>query len=245
MRPLIIALQCLFLTACSSAAEPQRANASTNLVQGIAAYNRGDFQVAYKLLRAAADRGEPEAMVNLGYMYARGHGTASDPAFALQLYRRAADAGDAEAMNAVGFRYNFAPIPDLDQAIHWYCLAVLHGNSRAMNNLGLLVARGQGVLRNQAEARNLWRQAAQRGNVNAQTNLALDLMRAPTQAERLEGLKTLRDAAMHGGMAAQNYLWSRGDYEPMPPASFSELTMRLEPHDPAPGTSSVCAKIVS
>ena len=113
-----------FLAAVLSAQAEIRPAPSADLRTGIDAYNKGDFETA-EHLRAAADRGEPEAMVNLGYLYARGHGVRRDPALAFELYRRAADLGDAEGMNAVGYRYNFALTPDLDQAIRWYCRAIL------------------------------------------------------------------------------------------------------------------------
>lgn len=89
MRCFSLALLLSLAILAHSRAEQLRPQPSPELVNGIDAYNRGDFAMARNLLQAAADRGEPEAMVNLGYMYARGHGVRSDPAYALDLYRRA------------------------------------------------------------------------------------------------------------------------------------------------------------
>ena len=36
------------------------------------AYNTGDINTAYRLLKQEADKGDAEAQVNLGYLYARG-----------------------------------------------------------------------------------------------------------------------------------------------------------------------------
>lgn len=247
MRFLARVLLSLIATGTSLQAEQQHAGPSTDLVNGIDAYNGGNFEAARKALQSAVDRGEPEAMVNLGYMYARGHGVRSDPIYALELYRRAAETGDGEGMNAVGYRYNFAPKPDLPKAIHWYCLAVFRGNLRAMNNLALLSYLGQGVKQDRNEARYLWRQAAVRGNINAKTNLGMDLASDATvsQAERRTGYEMLRDAALHGGVLAQEILRKNGDNEPFPPGTVNDLTMKLEPRNPLPGSCHVCGDLVS
>jgi Flp pilus assembly protein TadD len=200
MRSILSLFLWLSITALYQHAEAQQVSPSADLVNGIEAYNKGDFESARKPLQAAVDRGEPEAMVNLGYMYARGHGVRSDPAYALQLYRRAADSGDGEGMNAVGYRYNFAPKPDLDQAIHWYRMAVFRGNPRAMNNVAILFYNGQGVGQDRGEARTLWRQAVERGSLNAKTNLGQDVASDATlsAAERLAGRRTARKRTCSG-----------------------------------------------
>ena len=207
----------------------------------------GDYPTARAALQAATDRAEPEAMVNLGYMYARGHGVPADPAQALALYRRAAAAGDAEAMNAVGYRYNFAAKPDLTQAIHWYCQAVIRGNPRAMNNLAILFLRGQGVPQDRDEARNLWRQAVRNGSLNAAANLGIDLASdtALPAVERQAGLDMLRATAQRGSAFAQSVLRRNGDTEPFPAPSETELTMKLEPRNPTRGQSYVCSRDIS
>ena len=186
-------------------------------------------------------------MVNLGYMYARGHGVRSDPAYALDLYHRAADAGDAEGMNAVGYRYNYATEPDFPKAIHWYCLAVARGNSRAMNNLALLFYNGQGVPPDRDEALRLWRLSAARGDLNAEANVGVQLATDATlpQDERQAGIEMLRDAAHQGDKFAQDLLRQNGDTETFPPATFSALTLRLEPRNPLPGSSGACGDLIS
>lgn len=247
MRLLVFLLVWLLAAGFPVKADRPKDSASADLISGINAYNKNDFASALKFLQAAADRGEPEAMVNLGYMYARGHGVASDPAFALRLYQRAAEAGDAEGMNAVGYRYNFAHPPDLDNAIRWYCRAVLGGNPRAMNNAALLFYKGQGVSEDRGEARSLWRQAAERGSLNAQANLGVDLSSDVSLliTERLKGTQMLRDAAFQGSAFAQDILRKNGDHEAFPPATVYDLTMKLEPRDPKPGSSHLCGALIS
>ncbi|MFO1023708.1 MAG: tetratricopeptide repeat protein [Acetobacteraceae bacterium] len=220
---------------------------SADLVAGIKAYNEGNIGTALSRLKAAADRGEAEAMVNLGYIYARGQAGVADPARALTLYRKAAALGDGEGMNAVGYRLDHADPPDLPGAIAWYCRAVLKGNQRAMNNLALLAYAGRGTPRDRAEARLLWRQASERGNLQARASLGADLASDASlnPTERQQGYDMLRDAAMNGGAHAQELLRRAGSTERFPPPTVSPMTMQLEPRNVPPGTSNLCGRVLS
>ena len=64
---------------------------------GIAAYNAGDHANAYRLLKSAADLGDSDAEVNLGYMYARGEAVKENQAEAIRLYRLSAEREIARA----------------------------------------------------------------------------------------------------------------------------------------------------
>ncbi len=248
--PPVLRLPVLLLVALLLAARPtsaQPAVPSADLVLGIAAYNKGDFAGAFRLLNAAAASGEAEAMVNLGYLYARGQGVRADSAFALQLYRRAAEAGDPEGMNAVGFRYNFAAPPDYPNAIRWYCRAILRGNPRAMNNAAILFFNGQGIPRDRDEARSLWAQSAKLGHLNGMSNLGADIAGDATMpdAERAAGRLMVRRAAEQGSALAQDILRRWGDSGPFPPAFDASLAMKIEPRDPPPGASIACESLIS
>jgi TPR repeat protein len=218
-----------------------------DLVAGIDAYNGGDYGTAAHRLQSASDQGNAEAMVNLGYLYARGQGVVSNPDYALLLYQRAAALGDAEGMNAIGYRLNFATPPDLHAAIEWYCRALALGNPRAMNNLALLVYNGRGVPPDRAEARNLWRQSSALGHLNARANLGLDLASDATlpEQQRQQGYAMLRDAALRGSAVAQDILRRSGDTEAFPPPTVTALTMRLEPRGVPPGSSNLCGRPIS
>jgi uncharacterized protein len=255
----------MFAAGCASRTQPRRRFAATliwlavllapgaaqqpsaELAQAMAAYDGGDVATALTLLRQAVDRGEAEAMVNLGYLYARGQGVARDPAAALALYRRAAAMGDGEGMNAVGFRAYYAQPPDVQGAIHWWCLAIQRGNSRAMANLAGLYAVGQGVPRDPAEARDLWQQSAARGDVGAAAVLGQDLAADATLpvAVRQHGMALLQQAARQGNARAQAVLRKAGDNEEFPPGFDTSLLMRPEPHDGRPGHSRACGELMS
>ena len=60
-----------------------------------AAYAKGDYATALRLLRPLADQGDAVAQYNLGVMHANGHGVPQNYAEAAKWYRLAADQGDA------------------------------------------------------------------------------------------------------------------------------------------------------
>jgi uncharacterized protein len=213
---------------------------------GIDAYNRGDFTAAYRLLRAAADAGDSDAQVNLGYLYARGHGVAQDHQEAMRLYLLSAKQGNAEGMNAIGFKHWFGsgvPI-DLPRAVHWFCRAAVSGDPRGLNNLGIMYYQGKGVDRELAEARNLWRQSAERGNPNAMFNLGQSLYREEPQDKGLAADLLLR-AAQRGHGGAQKYVRHLGYTGPLPPAVDTEREMRRALRDLPPGKVRDCGYFAS
>ena len=96
------------------------------VIAGIEAYNRADFATAFRLLKSAADAGDSDGQVNLGYLYARGHGVKENQREALRLYLLSARQNNPEGMNAVGYKYWFGTgiDPDIKQAVHW--LSLIH-----------------------------------------------------------------------------------------------------------------------
>ena len=122
--------------------------------------------------------------MNLGYLFARGQGVWASQQEALRLYNLSAAQGDGEGMNAVGYKYQFGTgvAQDLGLAVRWYCKAVEAGNARGMNNLASL-SNGLGVPKDEEQARDLWRQSAALGHVNAMANLAFSYLQSEN-AER-------------------------------------------------------------
>lgn len=239
MTGVVRAAALLAMAVLLSAAAP-----NPDLVAGIDAYNTGRYAEAFRLLRAAADHGDAQAKVNLGYLYVRGQGVLPSRAEALRLYRAAADQGDGEAMNALGYNYqhgNSIIAPDIGAAVDWYCRAVQAGNPRAMNNLALLFSQGLGVPRDEAEARSLWRQSADAGHSNGMVNLGLSLLRQNDAA----GLPWLRRAAGMGNGAAQQVLGRLGEHGAWPRPFDDGARMALEPSDLPAGQSRYCRPLVS
>ena len=61
----------------------------------VAAYDRGDYAQALKILRPLATQGNAGAQYNIGFMYASGQGVTQDYKEAVKWYRLAAAQGDA------------------------------------------------------------------------------------------------------------------------------------------------------
>jgi TPR repeat protein len=216
------------------------------VLAGIDAYNRGDQATAFRLLKAAADAGDSDAQVNLGYMYARGHGTAQNHVEAMRLYMLSAKKGNPEGMNAVGFKYRHGSGVDIDlpRAVHWFCRAAVLGDPRGLNNLAIMYLEGQGVERDLAEARRLWEQAAERGNPNAMANLGNSLYFVePT--DRALGLEMMIKAAKAGHPGAQTFVRRLGVNEPLPPPIDTGLDMRPARRDLLAGKVRDCGVFVS
>ena len=220
---------------------------SVTALQGMEAHNRGDIATAYLLLQRAASAGDPEAQVNLGYLYARGQGVTQDQAAALRLYQAAAAQGDSEGMNAVGYKYEFGTgvQPDIQWAIHWYCRAVVLGNPRALNNLGRVVFNGKGLPKDVFEARRLWQQAAKLGKSNAMFNLGLSYLDVPEDMRDRPLAETwLGRAAAQGQPSAQKWLRDHGYKGPLPPAA-NEAALMIPAPTGASGHSKVCGELIS
>ena len=75
------------------------------LEDGSAAYVKGDYVTANRLLRPIAEQGVALAQLILGVMYADGLGVPQDYAAAAAWYRKAADQGHAAAQFNLGFMY--------------------------------------------------------------------------------------------------------------------------------------------
>lgn len=238
------ALLCLLLLTAPAAAF----DATPGVVAAVQAYNHGDVTTAFSLLSIEAARGNSDAEVNLGYMYARGQGVAPDQSAALRLYRLSAAQGNGEGMNAVGYKYQFGTgvTPNIQTAIDWYCRAIARGNPRALNNLAIMYNSGIGVSRDIVTARDLWRQSADRGHANAAYNIGASLLAAPAASDDArQGLLWLQHAAMAGQATAQRQLRALGYGGPLPAPFDSAAAMTILPNDIAPGRAPVCGAPVS
>jgi uncharacterized protein len=150
-------------------------------------------------------------------------------------------------MNAVGYKYQFGTgvAPDLGLAVHWYCKAVQAGNARGMNNLAILLSNGWRAPKDEEQARDLWRQSAALGHINAMANLAFSYLQSEN-AERdpSKGLMWMGRAAEGGHQTAQAYLRSQGDTGPLPALLDQPAKMVPWARGP-PGRARVCRDLIS
>ena len=91
-----------------------------------AAYARGDYPTAFRLLKPMAEQGHAEAQYNLGSMYAEGRGVPQDYGEATKWFRKAAEQGNAMAQyNLGGMYFRGQGVPrDFVLAHMWFNLSV-------------------------------------------------------------------------------------------------------------------------
>lgn len=104
------------------------------LEDAVAADNRGDYATALQLYQPLADKGDPTAQTNVGFIYANGQGVPQNYAEAVKWFRLAADQGSAYAQLNLGVMYaNGQGVPqDYVAAYKWFSLSATQGNTEAV-----------------------------------------------------------------------------------------------------------------
>jgi uncharacterized protein len=125
----------------------ESAAAAGPVEEGNAAYQRGDYRTAVKLLQPLVDQGNADAQDILAVMYYVGQGVPQSRAEAIRLYRLAAEQGNAHAQDALGFAYQngVGVQQDIGEAAKWFGKSADQGNIDAQFNLGELYELGSGV----------------------------------------------------------------------------------------------------
>jgi TPR repeat protein len=100
----------------------------------IAAYDRGDYATAVRLLRPLAEQGNAQAQNGLGAMYYNGKGVTQDFKEAVKWYRLAAVQGYASAQLNLGAMYyeGQGVAEDFIRAYMWLNIAAAKGNANAV-----------------------------------------------------------------------------------------------------------------
>jgi TPR repeat protein len=145
MRALLILFLLLSLTAPAAAGQFEDA---------AAAYQRGDYESAFRLLQPLAEQGDADAQFVLGVMYDNGEGVPQDYVEAAKWYRRAAEQGYAAAQFSLGTMYLYpndygvlyGVLQDYAEAARWYRLAAEQGYDSAQTQLGFMYDRGRGIM---------------------------------------------------------------------------------------------------
>ena len=177
-------------------------------------YDFGDgvpqnYPEAVTWYRKAAEKGDAEAMYNLGGLYNRGQGVPQDYQQAAQWYRQAAEKGDGDAMYNLGVFYSNGQgvARDYQQATQWYRQAAEKGDAGAMYNLGGAYFDGRGVPRDYGQAVYWYRQAAEKGHPLALSNLGACYYNGFGVAQdRKRGIRLTIEAARAGCEKAQENL---------------------------------------
>ena len=88
-------------------------------------------------LLKAADQGESNAQLTLGYCYDQGRGVGQDYKTALSWYRKAAEQGYDKAQYNIGVFYDNGTgvSKDIDKAVEWYRKAAAQGHEGTKKRL--------------------------------------------------------------------------------------------------------------
>ena len=112
---------CLLLMACGSDIDAKTA------------FDKGDYETAFKLWKPLADKGDAEAQNYLGILYYLGFGVNRDYSKAVQWYEKAARAGNPDAQRNYGDMLHFGRGIKKSNylAYKWYFAASQQGNAGA------------------------------------------------------------------------------------------------------------------
>jgi hypothetical protein len=136
---------------------------------GVKAVERGDYSAALREFKAAAERGDAQAQVNLGNLYMKGLGVEQDYAAAGRWYRQAAEHGDSLGQSKLGILhyYGLGVDKNTDEAARWFLKAAEQGEPGAASVLGSMYAEGEGVIRDNMKAYYWYTLAADGGQPDA------------------------------------------------------------------------------
>jgi TPR repeat protein len=111
-----------------------------------------DHQKAASLFSKAAAGGDLKALYHFGMLQIEGRGVKSAHAEGIDAVRRAATGGIAEAQLAVSIWYRdgaFGQKQDDKKALEWAMKAAKQGHTHPQHNVGVVLAEGAGVAKNQ------------------------------------------------------------------------------------------------
>jgi TPR repeat protein len=170
MHKIFPAFTIALLALCICVAVPAQARSAAEIAatfdSGVAAYDAGDYQKAFKIwwdLRYE----DLAAMRNLGMMLRKGQGTARDPKQAEEIYLRAAEAGLPTAQADLADMYLKGELgpPDLARALPLLQAAAAANHPVAQYQLGQFYETGAPPLvpKDLETARQLYASAAKHG----------------------------------------------------------------------------------
>lgn len=121
---------------------------ATTLEEARQASERGDYKAALEILRTLAEKGDPDALANIGNMYAFGRGVEKNLSIAASYWKRAAEKGVGTAIGNIAILYKTGQggLPKDDAlAAAWYKRAAEHRHVPSMITLSSLYMLGEGI----------------------------------------------------------------------------------------------------
>ena len=128
---------------------------------------------AFKWCREAAEAGNPDGMMQLGFCYAGGWGVGKDYEEARRWYQKAAELNNSKAMLFLGILYGegCGVKQDQEEALKWYRKAAKLGERGAMFDLGVAYEGGFVVKKNYGKAVRWFQKAYDLGLEKAEPRL--------------------------------------------------------------------------
>jgi len=160
-------------------------------------------------LKEAADKGDPQAQLELGMIYSTGARLPRDLVKAARWHRKAAEQGLARAQYQVGVDYAYGEGVKANptEAARWFRLAADQGLVEAQYEMGLCSLSGRGVQESGTAAVDWFRKAACHGLPEAEFQIGYCYFQGTGVPKNIgEGIKWIRSAAEKGLAAAQNKL---------------------------------------
>lgn len=182
-----------------------------------AAFARGEFATAMRLLKPLAEQGDAAAQSHLARMFQRGLGVPVDFAAAAIWYAKAAEQGDPSAQNELGRLYaaGLGVARNYVAAVQWHAKAAEQGAAEHQFDLAVMYDNGLGVAKDPERAAHWYAKAAAQGLADAEANLGVLYQQGSGVAEDFaKALALYRRAAEKGHARAQNnlgLLYTRGE----------------------------------
>jgi len=151
---------------------------------GVAAFRRGEYDLAIGEWQPLADAGHASAQFNLAQMYRRGLGVPADLVRAERYYREAALQGHRSAQANLASLYFTKQPPQPKEAIYFWRLAARQGDAISQYQMGVQYFNGEYVVRDRIQAYAWMVLAADKGLADAKN--ALSQMRQYLSAEETE-----------------------------------------------------------
>ena len=238
MRYVPILVAVLLLSGCATNIVAEKAS---RFDQGVAAYDSGDYQTAYRIWDELARDNDLAAMRNVAQLLRQGKGVEKDAKRAFKLYQEAAEKGLVTAMANIGDMYLNGEGVDknAEAAAAWYARAATAGLSLAQWKLADMYETGTGVQKDPARSRELLERAARNGYAPAQAKLksmglslndAGEVVQPPAPVQTAdEGNKAYKDGGEPGFF---DRLVGGGNSTPKSATAPSQPVASMSPGDP-------------
>ncbi|HWX11848.1 MAG TPA: tetratricopeptide repeat protein [Trinickia sp.] len=149
---------------------PAQAGSEAETQVAVADYNAGNFGIALKEFRDAAEHGNRLAQFNYAMMLLNGEGAPADVDEGRRWLRKAADANMSHAQYVYGRMYDDGDFVSRDptEAHRWFLKAAQQGHVQAELALANQFLDGRGTARDNRQAFYWYKKAAEGGDMTAQ-----------------------------------------------------------------------------